>query len=155
MTIQQLLSGVRVNWIQVNIIEQITATKFIVGDATGLALMEIPEEFSKYVEVGKGIKLVKPSKIGNDRIACDKRFTPMKTKEVKIKKPKEETINSLRNLGAVNIQQADDSKFKDIENTHDNDIIAKILVYVVTVSRPIESKYFFLLFLFHWWSISL
>ena len=71
MTIKQLMDGVKVNWIQVTIIEQVTACKYIVADTTGIAAMEVPEEFIKYIEVGKGVKLVKPGKHGEDFIACD------------------------------------------------------------------------------------
>ena len=67
MTIEQLNDGVKVNWMQVTV----KTTKYIVDYGTGLAMMEIPDEFSKYVEVGKGVKLVKPKKCGEDRIVCD------------------------------------------------------------------------------------
>ena len=60
MTIKQLNDGVKVNWMQVTIIEKVTTTKYIVADGTGLAMMEIPDKFSNYIEVGKCAKLVKP-----------------------------------------------------------------------------------------------
>ena len=141
MTIKQLMDGVKVNWIQVTIIEQVTACKYIVADTTGIAAMEVPEEFSKYIEVGKGVKLVKPGKHGEDFIACDKRFNPMKTKSMKLGKQDQKKINSLKELLASTVKNHDDTTFKDIQNAHDNTIINKVVVYVTTVSRPIESKY--------------
>ena len=142
MTIKQLMDGIKVNWIHVNIIEEVTLTKYIVGDASGLALMEIPEVFNKCMEVGKGVKLVKPSKIIDNVIACDKRFNPMKTKAMKLDTPDQDKIDQLKNLRIPTVQLNDDIKFKTIENDIENNAtISKILVYVTTVSRPIESKY--------------
>ena len=80
MTIKQLLDGVKVSWIHVNVIEQLSPTHFIVGDGTGLAIMEIDPSNVKHVEVGQGMKLAKPNKVSEDEISSDKKFTPMKTK---------------------------------------------------------------------------
>ena len=142
MTIKQLNDGVKVNWMQVTIIEKVTTTKYIVADGTGLAMMEIPDEFSKYVEVGKGVKLVKPKKCGEDRIACDKRFSPMKSQSIKVGALDQDKLASLRNLPSVNDQIMEGTNFKTItEDYENNSIISKIPVYVTTVSRLIESKY--------------
>ena len=141
MTIKQLMDGVKVNWIQLTIIEEVTATKFIVGDSTGIAIMEIPEEFCKHIEVGKGVKLVKPSKLATDQITCDKRFNPMRTKAIRIDDPDQKKIELLKKLIASDVQLHDDTKFLDIENAHVNTIIDKVVVYVTTVSRPIESMF--------------
>ena len=86
MTIQQLLDGVKVNWIHVKVIEKLSETHYIVGDATGLAVMETTEAHQKYVEVGQGLKLIKPKKIETDIIGGDQRFSPMKTKPIVLPK---------------------------------------------------------------------
>ena len=54
MTIKQLLDGVKVSWIHVNVVEQLSPTHFIVGDGTGLAIMEIDPNHVMHVEVGQG-----------------------------------------------------------------------------------------------------
>lgn len=141
MTIKQLMDGVRVNWMQLTIIEKVTDSKYIVGDNTGIAILEIPEEFCKYLEIGKGIKLVKPGKLDDNIISCDKRFSPMKTKAVKLVKHDQKKIDALKKLIAKTSEKQEDTQFKDIQNSHDNTIITEVLVYVTTVSRPIESKY--------------
>ena len=87
MTIQDLIDGVKVNWIHVNVIEQLSPTRYIVGDATGLAIMEVASDHVENVEVAKGVKLTKPSKVDVDEIVSDKRFNPMKTKAKVIPEP--------------------------------------------------------------------
>ena len=44
MTIQKLLDGIKVNWMQINVIEQVSKNQYIVGDDTGLAIMEIASD---------------------------------------------------------------------------------------------------------------
>ena len=78
MTIKQLLDGVQVKWLHVNIIEKVSLNQYIVGDSTGLAIMEVSS--GKHVEVGQGLKLIKPRKDEDDSIVADDKFTPMKTK---------------------------------------------------------------------------
>ena len=82
MTLLALLNGENVNWIQVNIIKQLNSTNYIVGDSTCVSVMSIPEDsgYEKHIDVGKGIKVVKPQKINDKLIICHPKFTPMKTK---------------------------------------------------------------------------
>ena len=56
MTIQQLIAGVSVNWIHVNVLEQLSPTRYIVADDTGYAVMDIPSDSNhdKYIEIGGG-----------------------------------------------------------------------------------------------------
>ena len=63
MTIQSLIDGVKLTWIHVNVIEELSPSRFIVGDSTGLAIMEIAPGHEKHVEIGQGIRLLKPNKI--------------------------------------------------------------------------------------------
>ena len=80
MAIQILIDGVKLTWIHVNVIEELSPSRFIVGDRTGLAIMEIAPGHEKHVEIGQGIRLLKPNKITEDEISFDNKFTPMKTK---------------------------------------------------------------------------
>ena len=86
MTIHNLLNGETVKMIQVNIIKEISPTQFIVGDITGIAIMIVEEEvvYKKQIEVGKGLKIVKPQKINDTTISCHPKFSPMKTKSKEI-----------------------------------------------------------------------
>ena len=63
MTLKQLLEtdGVTtLKWIYVNIIQLLGYNRFIVADSTGLAIMQVDEKIKKEIEVGQGLKLVKP-----------------------------------------------------------------------------------------------
>ena len=130
MTIKKIIDGEKINWLQVTIIELLSPSMYIVGDKTGIAVMEIPQEFSKYLEVGKGIKLVRPSKLDDDLISFDKKFSPMKTKAVKVVSHDVKKITALKNkmMKIKDVEKQSDSKqFKDIENAVDNTIIDKML----------------------------
>ena len=61
MTILQLINGEKVNFLHVNVLKQISSTQYIVGDKTGLAIMHVLSEQSSNIDVGKGLKMVKPS----------------------------------------------------------------------------------------------
>ena len=63
MTIFQLLKGEKVNFLQVNVLKQISLTHYIVADKTGLAIMSTDEQANQFIEIGKGLKMVKPSKV--------------------------------------------------------------------------------------------
>ena len=146
MTIQQLLDGGNVKWIQVNIIEQLSETQYIVGDATGLAIMDTSSLANpgKQIQVGLGLKLIKPSKVEEDVIAGDNRFTPMKTKPLALSKPDKKRIAKLQNRPKTKpvAQQVDYVDFETIINDYEEHrIVAKTIVYVVTVSRLIDGKY--------------
>ena len=62
MTILQILNGENVNMLQVNVLKEINSTQFVVGDTTGLALLTVQESGTKFIEVGKGVKMVSPRK---------------------------------------------------------------------------------------------
>jgi hypothetical protein len=146
MTIQQLLDGIKVNWIHVNIIEQLSPTTYIVGDATGLAIMETSQlaKYQNYIETGQGLKLIKPNKVETDVIAADHRFSPMKTKPIQLPKPDKRRLAKLQNAPKVKpaVQQVDYIDFETIKNDYqENTIVSKTLVYVATVSRLIDGKY--------------
>ena len=54
MTIFQLLKGETVNFLQVNVLKQISLTHYIVADKTGLAIMTTDEQANQFIEIGKG-----------------------------------------------------------------------------------------------------
>ena len=147
MTIKQLLDGVKVSWIHVNVMEQLSPTHFIVGDGTGLAIMEIDPNHVMHVEVGQGIKLVKPNKVTEDEISSDKRFTPMKTKSKTIPKASMERMRALRTKFETQPQthvgdQTDFIAFETIVNEYKAQAIVKsTLVYVTSKSRLIDGTY--------------
>ena len=144
MTIKQIIDGEKVNWIQITVLEKLTPSKYIVGDKTGIAVMEIPTDFSKYLEVGKGIKLVKPGRVDDNQITCDKRFNPMKTKAVNVIKHDQEIIDALKKkimVGGCADKHEESKLFEEVEKAADNTIIDKLIVYVATVSRRIEGKF--------------
>ena len=51
MTIQSLIDGVKLTWIHINVIEELSQSRFIVGDSTGLAIMEIAPGHKKMLRL--------------------------------------------------------------------------------------------------------
>ena len=60
MTILDLLNGKTVNYIQVNVLKQINPDQYIVGDRTGLAILNLDSDKRQNIEVAKGLKTMKP-----------------------------------------------------------------------------------------------
>ena len=142
MTIQKLLRGEQVNVLQVNVLKEISSTQFIVGDVTGLAMMNIEENAQKkQIEVGKGLKLMKPQKLGENMIGCHAKFKPMKTKAagLKVDYKKIDEMEALNlNLNPI----TPGTPFQEIvDNYGENANIDDVLAYVTTVSRLIDGKY--------------
>ena len=141
MTILKLLNGEKVNCIHVNVLKEINSTQFIVGDNTGMAIMTIESKDQKYIEVGKGMKMVKPSKVEENVIAFHPKFSPMKTKalpmEVDYDKMEELELSGLKATPVIK-----GINFNQIETDYgDNAVIESVLVYVTTASRMIDGKY--------------
>ena len=82
MTILKLMNGEKVNFLQLNVLKEINSTQFIVGDQTGMAILTTDHDNAKWIEVGKGLKMVKPAKLDENRITCHPKFCPMKTKSL-------------------------------------------------------------------------
>ena len=141
MTIQQLLNNEKVNFLHVNVLKKISSTQFIVGDKTGLAIMIIASEDATNVEIGKGLKMVKPSLVEKEFIACHPKFSPMKTKHFQIDVNPEDVMQ-LEMSGKKNVKVDKGISFNQIENDYsDNAIIDSVLVYVTTKSKTIDGKY--------------
>ena len=141
MTIQDLINGEKVSLLHVNVLKQISKDQFIVADNTGLAVLHILSGNSNNVEVGKGLKMMKPS-LGKDKlITSHPKLNPMKTRSLQI------TVNQAEvdKLMKMNKQRNPVDKgisFKQIERDHGNKaLIDTILVYVTTTSRVIEGKF--------------
>ena len=142
MTIKKLLKGEQVNVLQVNVLREISSTKFIVGDVTGLAIMYIEENTQKkQTEVGKGLKLMKPQKLGDHMIGCHDKFKPMKTKAATLK-VNEKKIDELEAMDIHLNPISQGTPFQEIvDNYGQNANIDDVLAYVTTVSRMIDGKY--------------
>ena len=142
MTIQKLLDGIKVNWMQINVIEQVSKNQYIVGDDTGLAIMEIASDHEKHIEVGQGIRLIKPEKIQADVIKGHDKFSPMKTKPIPLSIIDEKKLRKLRKTPKAAPQKVDYIDFdKIISDYEENSIVSKTLVCVVSVSRLIDGKF--------------
>ena len=141
MTILQLLNGENVNYLHVNVLKQISSTQFIVGDRTGIAIMTTESNISQHIELGKGLKMVKPYKIDQNVISPHPKFNPMKTKPMQM----DVNYDAMDELEQQEIKTTPVNKglnFKQIETDFgDNAIINDVLAYVTFASRKIEGKY--------------
>lgn len=141
MTIQKLIDGEKVHFLLVNVLREISKTQFIVGDKTGLAVLSVPDVCSRNIEIGKGLKIMKPSKVKDQLIASHPKFNPMKTKSLEITV---DTIqmDNLEKLHKVTSTVDKGISFNQIENDYgETAVIDTMLVYVTTKSRIIEGKF--------------
>ena len=79
-----LLNGETVKVLHVNILKEINPTQFNVADKSGIAILTSTSYNKKLIEVGNGLKMLKPCKLKENVIACHTKFSPMKTKPLKI-----------------------------------------------------------------------
>ena len=143
MTLLQLLNNEKVNWVQVNIIKQINTTNYIVGDASCVSIMTIPEDsgYEKYVEVGKGIKLVKPQRIAEKHISCHPKFSPMKSRPQKININQVE-VETLASSVIIKPPRSNETSFSKINTDYDyNTVINTVVMYVTSKLKIINGKY--------------
>ena len=72
------------NLLEIQVIKMITLDKFIVGDSSGLALLDITENPShaKDIKIGTAIKLLKPILINTQSLKTNKNFRPLKSKKI-------------------------------------------------------------------------
>ena len=139
MNIAQLMSGAKVNCIQVNVLKRINSTQIIVADNTGLAIMNLTSD-EKQIEIGKGLKIAKPSVQGNI-ISSHPLINPMKTKAMQIQVDKKK-LQELEHSAKSQITSNNGVNFVTIEKDFgSNAMIDSVLVYVTTKSRLIEGKY--------------
>ena len=140
MTILDLLNGKTVNYIQVNVLKQINPDQYIVGDRTGLAILNLDSDKRQNIEVGKGLKMVKPS-IAEKVITCHPKFSPMKTKALLMDLDSEK-MDELELIGKSKKTCTKGTNFQQIEDNYGSTaVIDRVLVYVTTKSRNIDGKY--------------
>ena len=142
MTIVKLLSGEKVNFLEVNVLKEINSTQFIVGDRTGLALLTIDVSATKFVEVGKGLKMVKPTHVEEKVIAAHPKFSPMKAKAIQM----DVNYEDIDTFEAMNIKiaapQQKGLNFKQVEADYgETAVIDQVLAYVTSASKKIDGKY--------------
>ena len=143
MTVKKLLSGDNVNFIQVNVLKELSQTQFIVGDNSGLVIMRLDEnmEYHKQIEVGKGLKIMKPQKVTENVITCHKKFSPMKSRPIKMEVNDQE-LRSIEEIASNTTHIDTGIPFHEIIDEYgENATISEILTYVTSVSRTIEGKY--------------
>ena len=141
MTIQKVLNGEQVTCLQVNVLRELSPTQYIVGDRTGMAIMTTDETSSKFVEVGKGLRMVKPAKVDEKVIKTHPKISPMKTKAMEL----DIDYDKMDDLVGQEVKVAPEKtgiNFLNIENDFgDNAVINQVLAYVTSSSRIIDGKF--------------
>ena len=145
MTLKQLLEtdGVTtLKWIYVNIIQLLSYNQFIVADSTGLAIMQVDEKTKNEIEVGQGLKLVKPRKI--DDISFIMENASVRTKPMVLRKLNKTKMEELSQK-ATNVKKTQKPKYEEfnsiINNYEENTIVDAVLVMVSQISRLIQGKF--------------
>ena len=66
------------SFLSVTVVKKITNERYIVGDKTSLAVLELPKS-GKEMKIGSGIKLIKPIHQNENSLKCNPNFSPVKT----------------------------------------------------------------------------
>ena len=141
MTIVQILRGENVTVLQVNVLKEINSTQFVVGDTTRLAVMTVDESATKFIEVGKGVRMFKPSKVDEKVISVHPKFSPMKTKPMQMEVNHDE-VEKFEATGTKRTLADTGIKISQIESDYgETAVISKVLVYVTSASRKIDGKF--------------
>jgi len=145
MTIKQLLETdgtTTIKWLYVNIVQFLSYNHFIVADTTGLAIMQVEEKSDKQIEVGQGLKMIKPRKIDDDCFIHENQA--VKTKPMVLPKPDKIKIEELTQK-AANLKKTKKASYTEfnqiIDNYKEDDIVDAVLVLVSTISRLINGKF--------------
>ena len=136
---------------QLSVIKKIDIYRFIVGDNSALAELNLSANplHAKDIKVGTTIKLLKPTKLDGKTLQTKKNFKPLKSqKNIEITPPPSdddlaqfETIKD-GNLKVENIEGENNSTtFKSVEKMDNQAIIPALTVMVTKVSRIISSKF--------------
>ena len=153
MTIENVLKGERANWIHVNVMKEISdkSDNYVIADASGIAVLKMPSdsEIKQKLNLGKGIRIVKPKKIATNVITFDPKLKPIETKPIPSLSISEENINNLLTEFANTPELskspvkilAGEMTFNQIEHIQDTGIVPRILAYAKIISRHIDSKY--------------
>ena len=130
------------NILIIQVIRKLKPCVFIVGDSSGLALLDITENphHEKELKVTSTVKLLKPVAKDKQTINTNKKFKPMQTKQDLNISPSEEDILKL-NVTNEEIQPKSDSiTFQTIMTNTSQTIISLIIVLITNVSKIIETK---------------
>ena len=139
------------NILELSVIKKIDIYRFIVGDNSALAELNLSANplHAKDIKVGTTIKLLKPTKLDGKTLQTNKNFKPLKSQNnIEITPPPSaddlaqfETIKD-GNLKVENIEGENNSTtFKSVEQMDNQAIIPALTVMVTKVSRVISSKF--------------
>ena len=129
------------NTMTVTVVKRISAERYIVGDKSCLAILELQQK-GKEIKVDSGVKLIKPIRVSEKTLRCNPSFLPAKTFDYEKLKPSAIEIQEIE-------KELEDSKddapleetitLESITKMAPNTIIPKATFFVVRNSRIIQT----------------
>ena len=121
---------------------------YIVGDASGLAILDMTENqhHEKDLMIGSTVKLLKPETKDEQTIMTNKKFKPLQTKQTLKLKPSKEDLAKLtliieqKEPTEQKEQIVEHTTFASIRANTSQSLIPQLTVMVTSVSRLIDTK---------------
>ena len=130
------------NIIVIQVVRKLQCNFFIIGNQSGLALLDISENphHEKDIREGGSLKLIKPLFIDNQTIQTNKSFKPIPSKETFKLSPSKEDIAKFQ-IKTENVNQKNNLiTIESILANKSQTIIPSLTVMITNVSRIIETK---------------
>ena len=130
------------NILEILVIKKIRPFTFVVGDDTGLALLNINEnpQHEKDIKTGTTMKLLKPIVIDNKTLETNKNFKPLKSKNTIELKPSKEDLDLFETENKEVKANEKLVTFSSVRNNQSQTQIPCLTAIVTNVSRIIETN---------------
>ena len=133
------LSG---NILTVTLVKKITNERYIIGDKSGLAILEYSNTGKKELKIGTGIKLIKPVNLNKWTVRCNSNFAPVKTldhDEVNAKPKQLQELENKVEKPKENSKHDNHMTFEEIRKMPTGNAIQKLTFLVTKNSRIITT----------------
>ena len=139
MSLKNLLQAEKQQVINLSVIKELDFCKYIIGDNSGLAILNVTPKHEKDIAIGNTVKLIKPEVIDFQTVKTNNNFRPLKAKEQINIKPSDKDIAKLEN--SEETEEKDKlTTFEEIKTLQSQSIVPTLTGIVTSVSRIIETK---------------
>ena len=130
------------NILTVTVVKKISSERYIVGDKSGLAVLE-HQQNGKELKTGTGIKLIKPVRATENVLKCNTNFPPVKALEHDKVSPTsaqlQEIESKVENTENNNVKEDKYLTFEEIKKMTAGTVVQKVTFLVTRVSRIIKT----------------
>ena len=130
------------SFLSVTVVKKITNERYIVGDKTSLAVLELPKS-GKEMKIGSGIKLIKPIHQNENSLKCNPNFSPVKTLDYEKLTPTKAQLKEIEkkiDITEDTIKQENYITLEAIQKMTPGTVIPTVTFLVTRISRIISAS---------------